>query len=179
MVALPLPPLDEPPIPTETRLHLRRGAEALSAGETSRARDEIELAKLSEASLQDPAAKAHVLWAIGASLYAAERFEEALLHLDQALEFAPSDPQLLVARGLVLAEMKRYKDAVSSLDQSLAIQENHFVEATRREIVDSELRKLVRKGLISWSGGKPDLPTEKLELLDGPPLSEWIIESRR
>ena len=53
--------------------------------------------------------------------------------------------------------------------------------AESRQDEDNEekvIRGLVKAGVASWSGGKPDWPRHPVKI-KGKPASQWILENRR
>jgi prevent-host-death family protein len=51
---------------------------------------------------------------------------------------------------------------------------------TQEERVRRKTLALVEKGVVSWSGEKPKLPTKRIKLRGkGPTVSEMILEDRR
>jgi tetratricopeptide (TPR) repeat protein len=121
----------------------------------------------------------------GSVLSHMERHAEALQDFNRALELEPGS---LVARfnrsGTQLA-LRNLGQALVDVDYVIAELPNkdspqkQQAIARRRQVLDSNLRQLAKSGLISWSGGKPNEPTTTIELTPGPPISEWIISSRR
>jgi len=49
----------------------------------------------------------------------------------------------------------------------------------RAEILKELLRRLARRGVVSWRGGKPKGYDGPIELTPGPPISQYILEDRR
>jgi tetratricopeptide (TPR) repeat protein len=115
----------------------------------------------------------------GMALYQVARFNESLTVCEEGLRLSPSDPNLHAMCGYALESLGLKKEALGAFERSLTIRDNPHVAKARRAILDQQLRGLGRRGVISWSGGRPAYPTKKLELTEGPPLSEWITESRR
>jgi tetratricopeptide (TPR) repeat protein len=119
-----------------------------------------------------------VLFNKGLALLKLARYGEALECFDDALKREPKDAELLAARGFALDGLGRLEDSVRAFDASLALEDSESVKKARRDVLDAILRKLARRGVISWRGGKPKGFDPKVELTDGPPLSEWILKNR-
>ncbi|MEN8196338.1 MAG: tetratricopeptide repeat protein [Pseudomonadota bacterium] len=96
--------------------------------------------------------KAKALFEKGAKAYEANRMEEALQALDEALMIAPNFDSALALRGTTLARLKKPKLALESLDKAIQIGRNN------RGADDEWLHwPLLEKGLILAIARKPDL----------------------
>jgi tetratricopeptide (TPR) repeat protein len=104
---------------------------------------------------QAAGAKAKALFENGAKAYEANRMEEALQALDEALMIAPSFDSALVLRGATLGRLKKPKSALESLDKAIRIGRNN------RGVEDEWLHwPLLEKGLILLATRKPELANE-------------------
>jgi hypothetical protein len=73
-----------------------------------------------------------------------------------------------------LAEVDSDLETVSPEDP-----EHNRLELTRRMIFDGYAWRMVRLGLITWSGGKPKGSDPPIRVTPGPPISDYVIEDRR
>ena len=91
-----------------------------------------------------------------------------------------NDADRRIRQSIELTREKHFKDAVRVLDQAREgrEQEQDLLEL-RHTIVALGLWDLVRRGLISWGGGKPQGSNPPIKVTPGPPISDWIIENRR
>jgi Flp pilus assembly protein TadD len=154
---------------SQVRLHEEKANRLANAGMLPEALNE------DAAALELAPDDAYVLNNFGAALARVGRKTEALSAFERAAGLNPKNPVILRNLAFVHAELgdiKRALDILGSLDHPI-------LQSARRAVLDLQLRRLAKRGVISWSGGKPDVPKEKLELTPGPSLSEWIIESRR
>ncbi|MBE9553327.1 MAG: tetratricopeptide repeat protein [Proteobacteria bacterium] len=100
-------------------------------------------------------AKARALFDKGLKAYEANRMEEALQALDEALMIAPNFDSALALRGSTLGRLKKPKSALESLDKAIRIGRNN------RGVDDEWLHwPLLEKGLILAVARKPDLADE-------------------
>jgi tetratricopeptide (TPR) repeat protein len=124
-----------------------------TAAVTSQKKAEDE-AKRKEAE-QANAAKVKVLFEKGAKAHKADRLDEALQALDEALMIAPNFDSALALRGVVLGRMKQLKPALESLDKAIRVGRN------TRGANDEWLHwPWLEKGVILLAARKPDLAHE-------------------
>jgi tetratricopeptide (TPR) repeat protein len=127
----------------------------LTASSNRKAAAEDE-AKRNEAK-QANAAKAKALFEKGAKAHAADRIDEALQALDEALMIAPNFDSALALRGVVLGRMKDPKGALESLDKAIMIGRN------TRGANDEWLHwPWLEKGMVLLAARKPKLAHEAL-----------------
>ena len=136
---------------------------------------------LQEALREDESARklapddAYIQNNLGVTLARLGRLSEALETFESALRIQPNHPGFLRNKAIVLTELGRVSDAILALETV----DHPITNSTRRALLDAHLKQLAKRGVISWSGGKPSGFKDRLELTDGPPLSEWIIQNRR
>ena len=123
---------------------------------------------------------ADLLNLLGAAMGSAGKLDEACRILKEARTIKPADVEILYNLALTLTLLTRYEEAFAIVEATLKKDHalRHDLEELRQDIVDANLRRLVQKRVISWSGGKPTGPATKIELSPGPPISQWIIDSR-
>jgi tetratricopeptide (TPR) repeat protein len=111
------------------------------------------------------------------------RHDEALHDLDKALSIDPNDGIARFNRSSVLFRLGQPKAALEEIDRALTanldgeLQEK--ARELRRSIVTALLKRLAKRGGISWSGGKPEGAQPRVKLDIGRQLSDVVIESRR
>lgn len=89
--------------------------------------------------------------------YEANKMEEALQALDEALMIAPSFDSALVLRGAALGRLKKPKSALESLDKAIRIGRNN------RGANDAWLAwPFLEKGVVLMAARKPELAHEAL-----------------
>jgi tetratricopeptide (TPR) repeat protein len=148
----------------DTLYHLERYEEAIKAFEDAlRLRPEF--------------AEAYV--GRGVALERLSRYEEALKAFEKAIDLRPNYFDAHFNRWLTLRRMGLLEDADAAIKSGLAVLPDADLATWGREAGDEILRRLRRKGIISWGGGKPSGAHPRVRLKDGPPLSDYIIESRR
>lgn len=140
-----------------------------TAAVTSQKKAEDE-AKRKEAE-QANAAKARVLFEKGAKAHKADRLDEALQALDEALMIAPNFDSALVLRGATLGRLKKPRSALESLDKAIKIGRN------TRGVDDEWLSwPFLEKGMILLAARKPDLAKEALsESIRAKPTAQALI----
>ena len=70
------------------------------------------------------------------SLVKLERYEDAVISLDRALEDDTANPELLTSKGYSLYRLKRYKESVEALGKSLKRRpQNPFTLLYRGKII--------------------------------------------
>lgn len=110
-----------------------------------------------EKARQAAEAKVKALFENALKEYDANRFEEALQALDEALMIAPNFDSALVLRGATLGRLKKPKSALESLDKAIRIGRNN------RGPNDEWLSwPFFEKGVILLAARKPDLAGEAL-----------------
>jgi tetratricopeptide (TPR) repeat protein len=112
---------------------------------------------------------------LGTSYARLGRLEEALGAFTRALEISPEHPVVRKNLAFALAQLDRIPEALEVIGSA----EHPFLRDARRTVLDLQLRRLVRRGVISWSGSKPKGFAPRLETTSGEPLSEWIVKNRR
>jgi tetratricopeptide (TPR) repeat protein len=115
----------------------------------------------------------------GVALIALNRHQEALQALEKAIEVRPDYLDAHVNRSLALRRMGRLEDADAAINEGLALAHDADLVALLNELQEEKLRRLRRRGIVSWSGGKPAGARPRVRVSDGPPLSDYIVESRR
>ena len=115
----------------------------------------------------------------GDALYHLGRYEQALQAFESAIEMRPDYRDAHFNRSLTLHRMGRLEDADAAIKEALSLLPDADLTGLLEEMREERLRQLSRKGTISWSGGKPAGARPRVRVSDGPPLSEYIIESRR
>jgi tetratricopeptide (TPR) repeat protein len=63
-------------------------------------------------------------FALAAQAYSRNKFEDALKHLDRALEIKPNDDRIWYNRGIALNSLRRFDEAIASYDRALKINPN-------------------------------------------------------
>lgn len=82
--------------------------------------------------------------------------------------------------ALALVRLDRLEDAVAALDRALNLEPNDpETVSLRKQVVAELLRRLARKRVISWGGGKPKGSEPPVAVTPGPPISDYVIEDRR
>lgn len=161
--------------PNDGVLWMNRGLTLIKAGRVDEALGNF--ARALETGAVDRFA---VLMNRGIALVEAGQQEDGLADFLEASALQPERPEPVYNAAVALLALGRHKDAVAEIDKVLLLRPDVTDAAKlRRDILDSQLRRLVRRGLISWSGGKPSFPKERVELTPGAPISQWIIENRR
>jgi tetratricopeptide (TPR) repeat protein len=112
---------------------------------------------------------------LGATLAKLGRKVEALEQFQRAVDLEPKDPTMRRNLAYALWELEQRRDAIGVLTQL----DHPLTKEAARVLSDLHLRGLAKKGVISWSGGKPRGSSLGIELNPGPRLSQWIIDSRR
>jgi regulator of sirC expression with transglutaminase-like and TPR domain len=136
---------------------------------------------LEEALLEDQLAaaetpeSAEILNNLGTSYARLGRLDDAVDAFTRALTMTPAHPMVRRNLAFALAQLDRIPEALEVIGDV----HQPILQGARRTVLDLHLRKLVRKGIISWSGGKPKGFSPKLEITSGEPLSDWIIKNRR
>ena len=115
----------------------------------------------------------------GDALYHLGRYEEALHAFEKAIQVRPDYSDAHFNRGLTLLKMGALEDADAAIKAALTLLPDADLLALLRELGDERLRRLRHKGTISWAGGKPAGARPRVRVSDGPPLSHYIVESRR
>jgi Flp pilus assembly protein TadD len=77
----------------------------------------------------------------GRTLLARDRWEEALVELDKALEIDPRLPAVWNARGYALMRSGRYAEAIAAFDKALEIDPSYANARTNREAASRRLKK--------------------------------------
>jgi tetratricopeptide (TPR) repeat protein len=103
------------------RRPFRRALEALAASRPDEARDHLEDTFLGQPRLAEEYLKKALDW------IRVEKYAEALIELDHALELSPKYPDLHNYRGIVLCELKRVEEAVISFRRSAALGPGHLI----------------------------------------------------
>lgn len=175
MVALPAPERIEegeaPPAwpPAQVRAIVERAERLLASGLLEEALAE-ELKAIDLAPYD-----AYLRNNVGATLARLDRKEEALEHFKCAVELSPGHPGMRRNLAYALWQLDQRREAMAALtglDHPLTME-------AAKALSDLHLRDLVRRGAISWAGGKPRGSRADVELSPGPKMSEWIINSRR
>ncbi len=142
-------------------------AEATAEAERKKAEEEAQRKKAELAA----EAKAKTLFEKGLKAYEADRMEEALQALDEALMIAPNFDSALVLRGVTLARLKKPKSALESLDKAIRIGRN------TRGADDEWLNwPWFEKGMILLAARKPDPAYEAFsESIRAKPTAKALI----
>jgi tetratricopeptide (TPR) repeat protein len=179
MVAVREPRLTSPKkaerrgVPKGVLDHFVRGDQFHSAGQFASALAEY------DAALAVWHDSAYLLNNRGDALYHLGHYEEALQAFERAIEVRPEYFDALFNRGLTLLQMGLLEEADAAIKQAVTFLPDADLAALLNELRDESLRRLRRKGIISWSGGKPGGARPRVRVSDGPPLSDYIVESRR
>jgi Tfp pilus assembly protein PilF len=115
----------------------------------------------------------------GDALYHLGRYEEALQAFEKAIEARPEYFDALFNRGLTLLKMGLLEEAEAAVKEAVTFLPDADLAALLNELQEEMLRRLRRRGIISWSGGKPAGARPRVRVSDGPPLSDYIVKSRR
>jgi tetratricopeptide (TPR) repeat protein len=140
-----------------------------------------------ETALQEPVAKA--LFNKGVRLGALGQSPEAIAVYDEVVRRYGDSPETalqeqvakaLVNKGVTLGALGQLEQAYAAAQQILALApEDQHAQGLRREIVHAMLRRLVKKGFASWSGGKPKGSEPPIPITPGPPVSDLVHKYRR
>lgn len=116
----------------------------------------------------------------GVALAQLGRWKEAVAAYEQAVAVGPHDAGTLANLGLALVRLDRLEDAIAALDKALALEPGDAQTRSFRTLIVTELlRRLARKRVISWAGGKPKGSDPPVPITPGPPISDYVIEDRR
>lgn len=108
-----------------------------------------------EKARQAAEAKAKALFEKAAKAFEANKMEDALQALDEALMIAPNFDSALVLRGATLGRLKKPKSALESLDKAIRIGRNN-----RGENDEWLSWPFMEKGIILLAARRPDLAGE-------------------
>ena len=165
--------------PHDSNLHMNYAIALLKLGFAERA-----LAHLNEAvSVADGKNQlAATLSNRGLALAQLERIEESIADFRAALECAPESLTARLNLAAALARSRKHKEAVAAIDRAWEIARNdedrQSLADLRQQIVEASLRKLVRRGIVSWSGDRPKGSDPPVPITPGPPVSDYVIEDR-
>jgi len=92
---------------------------------------------------------------------------------------APQSADPRIRKATALARKGAFFEAVA-IARKLTTErpDDDEVRELRREILDMQLWDLVRRGVASWSGGKPTGSNPPIPITPGPPVSGYVIEDR-
>jgi tetratricopeptide (TPR) repeat protein len=108
------------------------------------------------------------------------RFDEAIACYRRALKSHPGRADTYFNLAKTLDAAGRHQHALEAVDSALRTNpEDAGYRALRAQIVDGFLWRMVKRGVASWSGGKPKgaIPRVRMDL--DRPLSDYVVESRR
>lgn len=101
----------------------------------------------------------------------------ALDDMDRALDIDPSNLKAAGTRASILTALGRLKDALQQI-RDLPGPPDENVLSLRRAITDELLRRMLRRGTISWNGSKPKGSNPPIDIAPGVLVSSVVIEDR-
>ncbi len=102
----------------------------------------IELTKNNRANRKKAEVFAKANYNLANTLRKKQRFEEALLYYNKALEITPNDVDTLHGLGVTSAELKYYDQAIDYYRRALQIQPNHIITHGRLGMVLADIGKI-------------------------------------
>ncbi|HXG35960.1 MAG TPA: tetratricopeptide repeat protein [Dehalococcoidia bacterium] len=116
----------------------------------------------------------------GLALGKLERYEEALEAYERTLVLCPDLVEAHNNLGDALYHLKRYREALMAFERALALRPGYAQARDNRRItLEQLLLDLVRRGIVSWRGGKPKGLDPPIVLTPGPTAAEIVIKDRR
>ncbi len=129
---------------------------------------------------QDGVLAVNALMNRGTALAQAGSYDDALADFQRATELLPDQFEAHFNKAACLHLLGRHEDALESINRGLVLRPDDVdARALRRQVLDAILRRLARRGVISWAGGKPKGSEPPIPITPGPPVSDLVHQSRR
>jgi tetratricopeptide (TPR) repeat protein len=166
--------------PDVAEAHYNRGIALFASGKPLKRNLTDAMSSFERAiSLGSDFAEAHNMKGFMLLCLSEDNLQEALGSFERALELDPGLYSACINRAIVLLDLGRLDEAYEATKHAAALEPSEAESALLRQLIlDEFLRRLSKRRVISWGGGKPKGSIPPIPITAGPPISDYVVEDR-